>query len=457
MKRSMLKLFLATPLLVHFSCGTGSSPSEGDEAWNAANNPVIMGFNKLKDAYQYTNTFSALPLKAQLDITPWASDYWPNNKGGTSYRWQAGQAAIQKLKESNSDASASEQRKAAEPFYAYAELGKPAAGMTEALLSPIEKFDMLRGDANFSLTASERKRSDVMKTVAGDPAYVADFKIPSWYGLCHAWAPASYQFKPVADVQVSGPGGKPIYFSAGDVQALLTMFLDRVKSTEETQFLGGRCEESFKELMQKVKDKTLTPEAYFEAVSASACRDTNAGSFHLVLANQIGRLREPFVVDVTRDQEVWNQPIVAYESRVVGEEAPNANAAAGTEKMLKIKTAMYYVKSVKPTITGKPSYAYDLALYTYFVELNSKGAIIGGQWIDKVNPTLNSSLASSQSKDRPDFMWKRPLPAFSGNFAALKSLYESASLVYEKRKYKSFDPVKDMPASKKEKLEAFWR
>lgn len=457
MKRSLRPLFLALPLFALSSCGTESSPSEGDEAWNAANNPVIMGFNKLKNAYQYTNTFSSLPLKAQLSSYPWASDYWPNSKGGASYRWQAGNDAIKKLKETNPEASASAQRKAAEPYFSYPTFGEPNPGLTTAQLSPVEKFDLLRGDSSFSLSAAERQRTEVMKTVAGSPSYDAEFKIPSWYGLCHAWAPAAYHFKPVADVQVTGPNGKAIYFTAGDVQALLTMFFDRVNPTQETQFLGGRCEESFKELMKKVKDKTLTPEAYLKAVSASNCRDTNAGSFHLVLTNQIGRLREPFVVDITRDQEVWNHPIVAYESRVVGEEAPNAQVAAGTQKMLKIKTAMFYVRTISPNITGKTAYAYDFTTYTYFVELNSKGEIIGGQWIDKENPTLNAALASSQSKDRPDFMWKRPLPAFTANFGALKGLYESASSVYEKRGYKQADPILDMPASKRAKLEAFWK
>ncbi len=457
MKRSLSRLSLALPLFLHLSCGSGADPSVSDEAWNAANNPVIMGYNKLKASYQYTNQYEKLALKAQIPVAPWPSDYWSNQKGGASYRWQPGNEAIKKLKASDASVSASALKKAAEPFYAYPVFGETDVDITLAKLSPTEKYDLLRGDSTFSLSTSERKRTEVMKTVVGADEYQADFKIASWYGLCHAWAPASFLFKPVADVQVKGPNGEGIYFSAGDVQALLTVFLDRVSPNDETQFLGGRCEESFKELMKKVQDKTLTAEEYLKAVNASNCSDTNAGSFHIVLANQIGRLAEPFVVDVTRDQEVWNQPVVAYESREVGESAPNANAARGTAKMVKVKTAMYYVKAINPNITGKPAYAYDIGLYTYYLELDAKGAIIGGQWIDKANPVVNSGLASAQSKDRPDFMWKRTLPAFTGTYAALKPLYESAQTVYVKRKYKTFDPIKDMPASKKAKLEAFWK
>jgi len=49
--------------------------------------------------------------------------------------------------------------------------------------------------------------------------------------------------------------------------------------------------------------------------------------------------------------------------------------------------------------------------YEYKLELNNKGEIIGGEWI---------------SSARPDFIWKRTAPEFSGYMEGLKGIYEKS-------------------------------
>ena len=49
------------------------------------------------------------------------------------------------------------------------------------------------------------------------------------------------------------------------------------------------------------------------------CEDTNPGAFHVVLTNFIGRLNRSFIIDKTRDLEVWNQPVYSYESKILKE------------------------------------------------------------------------------------------------------------------------------------------
>ena len=44
----------------------------------------------------------------------------------------------------------------------------------------------------------------------------------------------------------------------------------------------------------------------------AACADTNAGTFHTVIANMIGIQKIGLVEDRTYDYEVWNQPLRAF-------------------------------------------------------------------------------------------------------------------------------------------------
>src|SRR5262249_33721584 len=44
----------------------------------------------------------------------------------------------------------------------------------------------------------------------------------------------------------------------------------------------------------------------------SGCRDTNPGTFHLLLTNFLGIRKVSFVEDRTWDDEVWNQPLRGY-------------------------------------------------------------------------------------------------------------------------------------------------
>src|SRR5262249_43554658 len=50
-------------------------------------------------------------------------------------------------------------------------------------------------------------------------------------------------------------------------------------------------------------------------VKSSAVFDTNPGTWHLAIVNQIGVGKRGFIMDETYDYEVWNQPVYAYEYR----------------------------------------------------------------------------------------------------------------------------------------------
>ena len=46
--------------------------------------------------------------------------------------------------------------------------------------------------------------------------------------------------------------------------------------------------------------------------SDTECRDTNPGTFHVIISNYLGLEKQSFVEDRTFDDEVWNQPMRAY-------------------------------------------------------------------------------------------------------------------------------------------------
>ena len=121
-------------------------------------------------------------------------------------------------------------------------------------LSPAEKFDLYVGSKNFQLTNYERNRTGVM--------YKSD--IPSWEGLCHAWALAAYLYKEPRPVLLKVPMDKRSEFGSSDIKALLTYHLHLNRPNRKTKFLGSRCN-----LDAKKTNIEGRPE----------CDDTNAGAF----------------------------------------------------------------------------------------------------------------------------------------------------------------------------------
>jgi hypothetical protein len=411
-------LKLVTVLMLANACGQPAENSLVHEAWNQRNDPAIMGIDALSRKYQYETKFDLLPLTAQLPQTPWSDYYWPTYKGGLTYRWSQPGSDLDR--------------------YAYPI--KPFSDLTPAeiaVLSPAEKYDLYMGFEDYRTTRAERERTGALKRVPGQPDYDARLSpIPGWEGLCHAWAPATLAFAEPEAVTVKGRTGVDIPFASSDINGLLTIFLHHVPAPR-VSFLGGRCEEDLSSLQDRIEDvrnpyegspyytwtaeardakiKRLTDELTFRGES-SDCRDTNAGAFHIVLTNQIARLKQGFVADVTRDDEVWNQAVHAYSVQIEEvKEGRSPDAAPRTVKEVTVTTTMHYIVEV-PYHYNRGGYDRESAEtsvdYHYRVELDRNGTVIGGKWL---------------SYDRPDFLWKQEIPQFAGFFAGVEEIYKAAT------------------------------
>ena len=360
--------------------GTGK-----EDAWDYRNNPERLT-NFVNKNLEYN--IAELPKSGEAANKPWPASYWPTWEDSTNHRWREGE------------------------------------------LSPMEKFDLAFNDWELPSGFMELRPYDASNCAAGfDEAYYASLgpaaswmsrnkgnrksrelytsegvdcdkenPVETWWGLCHAWAPAAnLELEPIYPVTVNGAT-----FYPADIKALILTVYDGTKSV----ILGGRC--NTKEVERDENGRIKDPE----------CRDTNAGSFHLSLANLLGRYGMSFQEDRTYDYQVWNQPILDYEVTQYTE----IDAAAATKLLLgedTTETAYPYNDEAKRfaevfttvqyiTESHQEDHALipEIAAYTrsdnnqYVLEMDADGNIIGGEWLQ--GRTGHSAWGVSE---QPDFLW----------------------------------------------------
>lgn len=482
---SMNKALLVLPVLALSMAAQNVSA----EAWNKDNDPNW--FNTTWHPTQYKYQFQQLPFSGRVadQHTPWSDSYWPKNRGAMTYRWQENQQQPM-----SQDLSSQER---ADKFFKYKMYSKNELKSMTAdqinLLSPLEKYSIYIGDYSYSLVKKYRSKNSPNDM--------------SWEGYCHAWAPAALHYDEPAPVERINQDGIKIQFGSSDVKALLIAnYADRFgfkffQQRLDNRQIGKRCQMRFQYPTSKIKNgvEVMTDYADTEglldtelenyvynyqntlkrvysnkdynwfsknasdalnpslvnlarqAANTPECEDTNAGAFHVTMANQLGLMKEGFVMDKNRDVEVWNQPVLGFESNVVATEAPGAKSALGTKFVKVIETKLHYADDTDygwgfyfPTLTNLfkpepkfmeeylryqdsliregseteyaqyPTHIVSTANYKYKIELDASGKILGGEWV-----TL----------DRPDFLWIMQKQGFQGgNYSRLGEIYEPAHI-----------------------------
>lgn len=367
------------------------------EKWNKANNPsyfdVISGGKMSFD-------MRSLPLEAKLrdDRLGWSETFWPSNVGGIAFRWNSPTPTPFKYK-----------------LHTKEELKIMSEGQLSEL-SPAELYDIAQGDYKYSLT----------KKVLGQYSE----KDLWWEGICHGWSQAASNYAEPAKTVVTNKDGIKVPFGSSDVKGLLAMH-DAFNSKGIYARIGDRCAVEGKVAGEAFpEDGDVAPPSASDAARPE-CADVNAGSFHIVLANMIGIYSKGFVADIDRFNDVWNQPIVAYES-TLHEELPvtAADIKNGISKKIRVVTSMSYGDELefytpeleaegvlgfvsKEPVTGTPMQLTSARTYEYALELDSFGKIVGGTWI---------------SEARPDMLWmkKKDVKFLDGRFplAGLNTIYK---------------------------------
>jgi hypothetical protein len=314
--------------------------------------------------------------------SPWGDSYWPMHKGLIANRYADPGFPRSKVWVEN---------------YSYV-MSRPAQGVfasgnSRAInnLSPAEKYDLLVGDHNMTLTryawSEGKKYNDHYGTVW------------SWMGICHGWSAAAHMLAPniTEPVSLKTPSGRRITFYHGDVKALNSMLW--ASASPPARFLGGRCK-----VTRPQKNK-------FGRIIDPICWDNNPATYHLALVNQVGRNKRSFVMDTTYDIQVWNFSIAGYNSVYFNPQTlrptTNINQAIipiekysldkfkefrSSEARYVVGVAMdvTYIAAMNPRHSAPKDTVTKTYRYFYDLELNSSHNIIGGEWY---------------TNSHPDFIW----------------------------------------------------
>jgi subtilisin-like proprotein convertase family protein len=389
-------------------------PAGKADAWNDSNNPQRF---KLDLEYNF-DTLSRYTLGYAEQI-PWPSDYWPHMLDSTNARYWS-ELEHSPLEKFDMAFNNWVPNNFLDPLHAiydcengylayddggYYQNRGPAArwqhenkGIYRVLNGIDDDQDGLTDECDADTTDSE-----------------GDFDgIEPWWGLCHAWVPASLlEPEPARKITVNG-----VEFTVSDIKALILSVYDRVSSVA----LGDRCNE-----FEIHHDE-------FGRVTESACRDTNAGAFHVIITNMLGIHHRAFAEDRTNGHEVWNHPVLGYqilEQREVSEQEAMQLLGRPGEKYTEVYNSPEavsfryvsvdtdYVDESDPDdnypLIGKISEYTKTDHYEYILELDADNLIVGGEW-------LNSSI-----DEHPDFLWL-PLRPRGGNpymsYAQVKQLLE---------------------------------
>ncbi len=262
--------------------------AEKGEAWASNDSPSLF-------TSQLEMKFDALPLNGEAAVIPWAGNYWPVYEDSINLQWDG----------PNSDSAARKYEKA---------FGT-AAGLADggsAVENAVSRFHGI--DAHTSQKAC--RQSSECDSKKGETCALRRGKtegrcIPTWWGICHAWTPAAILIpEPKHPVVENG-----VTFKVQDLKALASLVHDRTSS----KFVSMRCNavESSSEIQFDKYGRPTGPNA--------ACRDSNAGTYHVLLANYLGKLKQAFAEDRVFDAEVWNQPLRGF--RVTNKKVVTATEA----------------------------------------------------------------------------------------------------------------------------------
>jgi hypothetical protein len=392
-------------------------PATAPEGNDRASDLVdVLKFSRLSDMED------ANLLAGSLSSSPWSDSYWPTYAGQIANRygdpgyyggptWKLNVEYLEKM------------------------MGRGA----DEHLSPAEKYDLLIGDTAFTLTKRMIRN--------GAPYADREGSVPTWFGLCHGWAAASFMMpRPKRGVTVQAVDGRKLSFTPSDLKALGTLLW--ANGAGETRFIGGRCNE--KEPKRDGESRETNPD----------CFDTNPATWHMAVVNQIAVSKRSFVMDASAGSEVWNQPVLGYKYEYVNpitqangrrladhkvklrdwkNDPFAAKRSPEAEYIVKIVMSLEYLAETSPSVAMEDQPENDsrtVQTYFYDLELDRDGDIVGGEWNTTVHPDfLWVPVLGSQASSRGDSWldWQSdsarwdgtsPIPASWQKAAKLSSVSE---------------------------------
>lgn len=350
----------------------GYSPAEAPKKKDQAKNLV--------DELRWTTLGAMDEAKAQtfqLPNVPWSDSYWAYYKGGLANRY-----ADPNFKTGDEWQQIDR--------YVVGNLGRSSAPYFGEL-SPSEKYDRLVGDRKYTLTRWSLAQGRYYFNKYG--------KVEHWVGSCDGWAPASFmEERGNKAVMATAVDGRKILFYPSDIRALSSLLWAEGKFA--AKLIGVRCNQ--KEVEKDPNGRPVAPE----------CLDSNPGTWHLAVVNQLAAGGRALVLDESVGHEVWNYPAYGYKYHYLaaGNDTPLSNwqealrplteadrarapRAEGATGLVTVVMELDYVIPREPQAVMEDDTKSDTknkVTYKYELEVDEQGTILGGEWLQN---------------EHPDFLW----------------------------------------------------
>ena len=404
-------------------------------------------FSDIKN-YNIIKKIDDIPKSGTASIEPWSSSWWPIMNGQTSVRYNKNarmnsigvyDKQLGDFKKKFSYTQSVNSYTQPNDYYKYSSLSKEEfSNEINEVWSPSEKYDLLVGDYNFTYTKAEKSHGQKYMKMYGN--------VPSWFGYCHGWTPASYMFKrPNRTVTLTAhDGATKINFLPDDIKGLATAFISN--SYYYTNFFGSPC---------NYRTTTIDRDKETGIYIDQECNDIEPGSTLMVLGNIIGRLKKNVGFDPDPDFEIWNQPIRAYKVQYfnlnTNKTYDNVNEAKVLTQYLNTNTNdkfLYFLKKRSPINThsfvgifltieyvvetellhkddeSNPD-SIRIADYVGGINLDKDNNIIGGEWRYNHHPDFIWRISELRS---PSSTYDKYVPSFNGKVSELKKLTQYAKL-----------------------------
>lgn len=197
--------------------------------------------------------------------------------------------------------------------------------------SALRKYDMAFHRGRYSATSWENWDTTAYKKPKrrGLFGLRVVMETPSWHGHCNGWAAAAIRHaEPQKSVTING-----VTFSPADIKGLLA----ELYIYNDLQNLAG-------------VDYPM-----------------NAGLFHAVITNWVGRGQHGLGMEADPGEEKWNYPIYGYAS----------SSAMRRRNQVEVKLNLAYAKDSNGEYDESPRIQ-RVKYFHYMLELNGQGDIIGG-------------------------------------------------------------------------------
>lgn len=357
---------------------TGAIAGGKEDRWDSRNRP-----DRFDGEFEYV--LENLPLEGRTEHDAWPSTYWPTYDDSINARWHGEELSpAEKYDQAFNGWTPPEGFSELRPFNRRSPV--PDEGWDTEYYSQLGPLA-----SHVSESMGNKRDRDLAVSSNGAPED-GEWPVESWWGLCHAWVPAAMlEDRPMRSVTHNG-----VTFHVGDLEALLIAAYNRTPA----DMIGGRCNRGGSdEEYQVERDETGRP-------INNECRDTNAGALHVIMTNYLGRMNRPFAEDRTYDYQVWNQPVVEYEvtkmEEISIEQAHELLNTTGDTyvynedavKLYDVNASLTYITESHASTTPADTSRFERTdRYSYILEVDAEGKIIGGEYY------------GSTRSSHPDFLW----------------------------------------------------